>query len=273
MNYLNQYLFKVNSKFDLRFCICGYEKCHPLKKVGPYSPEFYIFHFIDDGCGSYKVGSKSYNLKKGQGFLIYPNDVCYYKPNPQFPWSYYWIGFQGNQVNSLIKTICTPDRPIFTYNANTKIIIKNIYDLSKKDLPLNLKILQLTSYLYSLIFELSIQFESRSKLLVKQQYLTYAINYISKSYNNSNLTVAEVANHVHVDRTYLFNLFKSAFNISPKQFIINYRMDKAAYFLKNTQLTSKEICYSVGYKDYSLFSRMFKKVKGKSPNNYRQKDE
>ncbi|MGV8979712.1 AraC family transcriptional regulator [Clostridium sp.] len=269
MHNLNSYHHKSYINLNLNFCVCGAENCLPTKKVGPRAPDYYVFHFIISGAGTYKTSGQSFHLKAGEGFLIYPGQVCYYTPDFEDPWSYYWVGFKGESASTLTHPICTFDNPIFTHNTESIIVVKNIYQFSKNNLPLELKTLQLTSYLYSMFYELTSPLSNcSSSTLKKQQYLTYSVHYISEAYHR-HLTVEEIANNVHIDRTYLFSIFKAAYNISPKQFIINYRMDKASYFLRNTQLTAKEISYSVGYVDYSLFSRIFKKVKGTSPNVYR----
>ena len=59
---------------------------------------------------------------------------------------------------------------------------------------------------------------------------------------------------------------------SPQEFLINYRMTKAASLLKTTDLSVGEISLLVGYTNQLHFSRAFKNVFRISPREYRQKN-
>ena len=59
--------------------------------------------------------------------------------------------------------------------------------------------------------------------------------------------------------------------LPPKDYIINYRIEKAKVFLKDLSLPIGNVAYSVGYKDPLTFSKMFKLKTGVSPTEYREK--
>lgn len=58
---------------------------------------------------------------------------------------------------------------------------------------------------------------------------------------------------------------------SPQQFLIHYRMAKAAELLKNSKISVAEVGRSVGYENQLHFSRAFKSVFGIPPMEYRRK--
>ena len=101
-------------------------------------------------------------------------------------------------------------------------------------------------------------------------YLTTATRYIKAHYVEE-ISVDSVAAYIGISRKYLFAIFKSSLGISPKDYIIDYRMKKAKEFLKTPDLSVGSIAYSVGYKDPLAFSKMFKLKTGFSPSEYRQK--
>jgi AraC-like DNA-binding protein len=66
-------------------------------------------------------------------------------------------------------------------------------------------------------------------------------------------------------------IFKKYFNLTPQDFLINFRIEKACSLMQNPELTIGDISRSVGYNDQMLFSRVFKKIKGIPPSRYREK--
>jgi len=84
------------------------------------------------------------------------------------------------------------------------------------------------------------------------------------------ISVMELARHIGLDRSYLCSLFKEYLKVSPREYLIKYRMDKACELMKNPSLSISDVARSVGYSDPLGFSKMFKKVKGCSPKAYRE---
>ena len=69
--------------------------------------------------------------------------------------------------------------------------------------------------------------------------------------------------------TRLSKIFKDSVGKSPQEFLISYRMIKAAELLKMTRYTVNEIGCAVGYPNQLHFSRAFKSVYGVSPRKWR----
>ena len=59
--------------------------------------------------------------------------------------------------------------------------------------------------------------------------------------------------------------------MSPSEYLIYLRMEKAKEFLDSTNMTIKEIGIAVGYYDESAFFRRFKRYAGMTPGQYREK--
>lgn len=59
--------------------------------------------------------------------------------------------------------------------------------------------------------------------------------------------------------------------MSPQEFLVNYKIDKASKLLKNTNLLIKAVAHSVGYSDPLTFSKIFKKITGDNPKGHREK--
>ena len=73
-----------------------------------------------------------------------------------------------------------------------------------------------------------------------------------------NITVENMAQFCNLNRSYFGKIFHDNIGKSPQQFLISYRMGKAADQLKTTDLPIKDICENVGYPNQLHFSRAFK---------------
>ncbi len=93
--------------------------------------------------------------------------------------------------------------------------------------------------------------------------------YINENYDKK-LTLNEVARHVNVSSHYLSHIFKEVTKKSFKSYVIETKINNAQRLLLNTDLTIYQISYKVGYNDPNYFSRIFKKVVGESPVDYRK---
>ena len=72
-----------------------------------------------------------------------------------------------------------------------------------------------------------------------------------------------------MNRSYFGKIFKEALGKSPQEFLLNYRMVKAAELLKLTKLSVGDISSAVGYDNQLHFSRAFKSIYGISPKKWR----
>ncbi len=75
-----------------------------------------------------------------------------------------------------------------------------------------------------------------------------------------------------MSESHFIRKFKDSFGISPKQYIIKRRIERAELQLLLHQDSVKDIAHSVGFDDISLFVKTFKKMTGMTPSEYRLKN-
>ena len=83
--------------------------------------------------------------------------------------------------------------------------------------------------------------------------------------------VDTMARMFQVSANYFNKMFKQAYSISSKEYLINIRVGHAMEYLKNPALTIREAGIMVGYEDSNYFTRIFKKKTGMTPIEYRNK--
>ncbi|EKN69748.1 two-component response regulator [Neobacillus bataviensis LMG 21833] len=79
----------------------------------------------------------------------------------------------------------------------------------------------------------------------------------------------EISNHFYISREYISRKFKQEFNINISDYIVNIRMERAKTLLKNSEMKIYDIANMIGYQDDKYFRKVFKKVVGVTPNEYR----
>lgn len=94
--------------------------------------------------------------------------------------------------------------------------------------------------------------------------------YIEERYADNSLSVAEIADYEHLSVTYLNILFKKDMQVTLKQYISNYRMDKAKKLLRGCNLRIGDIAEKCGYADANYFTRVFKECEDMTPVEYRE---
>lgn len=80
----------------------------------------------------------------------------------------------------------------------------------------------------------------------------------------------ELAKRMNVSEDYVSKLFKEIIGMTPTEFIASTRINLARKYLRETQLSIETIGEKVGYDDAHYFSRIFKRVEGISPRDYRK---
>lgn len=258
---------------DLIVYYYGFEECK-AEHYWTGVRDHYLIHYITSGRGTFTYNKETYSLKEGQGFLVCPNTLSYYKADKEQPWEYCWIGFHGNKAQYYLNQAnLSLEQPIFSC-PTIDTIPKLIQDMvDTKNTPRSRELV-LIGLLYQFFAEL-IQYGNNPYTTPENQnyskiYVNKAIDFIEKNYSRK-ITIEEIADYVGIDRKYLSSLFKDIIHSSPQNFLVNYRMNKACILLAENLLSITHVAHSVGYDDALLFSKMFKKYKGMSPTQYRKR--
>ena len=99
-SYFKSYFF--NNQKDLKILFSGKAVCESLYSFGPAVRPNYIIHIVTKGKGRYQLDNESYEVTAGQGFIIPPDTRTFYQADKEDPWSYYWIGFEGDLGRSSV---------------------------------------------------------------------------------------------------------------------------------------------------------------------------
>lgn len=272
-------LFSIfpNERFvDLGLYQYGWEQCEPLHSYGPATRNHYLFHYVISGTGTLIADrpggiTTTYHVKSGEGFLVFPKQITTYTADRDRPWEYTWVEFDGLRVKEALDLAgLTMSNPIYHSNARdltADLKQELLYIAHHSEAPP----LNLIGHMYLVLDYMTRSSSSRKQLQsgkLQDFYVREATSFVEQNFQND-ITVEDIAAFCNLNRSYFGKIFRDAVGKSPQEFLISYRMTKAAELLKLTELSIKDISNAVGYPSQLHFSRAFKKTYGISPREWR----
>lgn len=98
----------------------------------------------------------------------------------------------------------------------------------------------------------------------KLDKINSAVRYINENFTEK-ITTSELSNITHLSEGHFCNVFKEATGMTAKEYINELRIKKASYLISNTDMTITEAAMCSSFSDTNYFTRMFKKITGKTP--------
>ncbi|MGB4658045.1 MAG: helix-turn-helix domain-containing protein [Mobilitalea sp.] len=95
-----------------------------------------------------------------------------------------------------------------------------------------------------------------------------AVKYIDSNFFEE-LTLAKLANKFSVESSYFSKIFRQETGSNLMLYIAQKRIDKAKEYMRDSSINLTEIAFMTGYEDYTYFNRVFRKMTGVSPRDYR----
>jgi AraC-like DNA-binding protein len=251
----------------------GMEECKAGHSFGPALRDHFLIHYIISGSGRFYVDGKMYELHENQGFLIIPEVITYYEASASDPWVYSWVGFKGYKAEAYLKLAnLNRNNPIFYYKGEIiKQCFEDITNSNRYKHGFELRLMGLLSIFLSELIENAelnnVQSDSYSD---KEKYIKRSLQYVEANYSRD-ISISSLAEYIGLNKNYFSTFFRENIGMTPQQYLINFRINKACELLKNKSLSISEISRSVGYPDPLGFSKIFKQIKETSPKGYRER--
>ena len=272
-------IFPRENFIDLGLYQFGWEQCDPSHSFGPAARNHYLFHLCLSGTGTLFANNTkgeliTYQVKSGQGFMLFPHQICTYIADHEIPWEYVWVEFDGLRVKESIDSAgLTQNSPIYrSRHKNIAETMKSelLYLVNHKDeSPFHL-----IGHLYLFIDSLirsssSTQIGSGNSL--RDFYIKEAFSFIEQNFQND-ISIEDIAACCGLNRSYFGKIFHQNMGKTPQEFLMSYRMTKATELLKLTELSIADVGNAVGYPNQLHFSRAFKNIYGLSPRQWRNEN-
>lgn len=151
--------------------------------------------------------------------------------------------------------------------------IAKMHGLSRENPGYELQCIELICRLWRKLLKLIASMKelpsiSRAERLQEQRLRTM-LSYIHAHYSE-NLSIDSLIQAANISRSECFRCFRAVIGKTPSEYLCQYRLSQAAYFLTYTDRTLSDICYSCGFKNMSYFGKLFRESWGMSPGQYRK---
>ncbi|HKK62961.1 MAG TPA: AraC family transcriptional regulator, partial [Bacteroidales bacterium] len=190
------------------------------------------------------------------------------------PWSIYWVHFSGHLASHFHGS--AGDLGTILPSKSSRIeqriqlfgeIIQNLEMGYSKE---NLEYANICLWHFLASFKYVNQFRE-IQIYRKTDPVEYTKIYMRENMHEK-LSLNQLAEETGFSASHFSLLFRKKTGRSPMDYLIYLRIQKACQYLDNTSLRIQEIALKVGYEDQYYFSRLFKKLMGIPPSEYRKKE-
>ena len=264
------------------------------QKLSEYESGSFMWHwhpeieitYVRKGTMCYKVNNLVYHLKEGD--IVFNNsgalhsgtmenqEDCTYIPvtfDPRLIYGFFQSTINSKYVDpviqdSLLPAICIDQsepwhRPFREYLLRIIALDKKKPDFYELDITICLQsmwrlLLEHITYEPQASRENSLEYDRIKKIL----------SYIEENYQNK-ITLNDIAGHIHLCESECTRLFKRHMNTTLFTFLQEYRIERSLEFLQSGEPVST-VALNTGFSDPNYYSKVFAKIKGCSPREYRK---
>lgn len=235
----------------------------------------YILIYCTDGKGELKIEGVSYTLNSGN-FIVIPAEKSHsYASDRNNPWTIYWAHFKGHLVKSLIGLLVKRQKGYkgsVQFNESRIKLFDDIYlNLESGYSRDNLYYVNMSfsHFLSSFIFDEKFNYSSKKS---SANPIDISIEFMQKNLHTT-FTLNAIAKSANLSPSHFSALFKEQTGFAPIKYFNHIKIQKACQYLQFTELRIKEIAATLGIDDQYYFSRMFSKIMGVSPQDYKLRRE
>jgi AraC-like DNA-binding protein len=225
------------------------------------------------GKGYLVLGEERYEVNANQYILLPASSqyMCYWADEDE-PWTIYWVHFCGNGLgvfNQSLNLNSFKGAKQIPFNHKALEVWDFIFESLKQDYSVDNLCNASFALYYFLSTFLFVDKHIYSAGKENDKLMKKAIDYMQSKLDQK-LTVKEIADRLNLSSSHFSNIFKKSTGMSPIDYFIYLKMQKACLLLNSSKGRIKSIAFVLGYDDPFYFSRIFKKHMGISPEQYKE---
>lgn len=226
---------------------------------------------LSGGPGGVSVPGHALRYRPGRGLPGSAREVVSIRADQKEPWKLIWVGFTGCRAAEYLGR-CGLGKENRAFRCDVPEQLERcVQEMVRCEMLGRGHEFLLLGELYRFLGWIARSFEGQGRRSREAgtEYVERAADYI-RSHFQEDLTVSKLALYVGLNRSYLTTVFQNTLHVSPQQFLMRFRMERASQLLLEGTLSVGEVARSCGYPDPLTFSKAFKRTLGVTPSQYQR---
>ena len=239
-----------------------YRIIHNVSNQFPY--DYYVFEYVVKGKGYIETPEEKYTVEAGDFYFL--NKLCYhiYYSDPDEPYEKIFLVLKGSFVDFLVSGYRLSNS-VYVKKCNLDGLMTQIINHLSREGPINYDRLSVwVLEIFQQLFPPPYQSKTNTNFIPEM-----IKNYID-AHINEKITLDDISNNLYISKSHIERTFKEEYNQTPMAYCANQKISQVASMLVTTNYSISHIAQQFGYSDVKYMAKTFKKIKGKTPMEYRR---
>lgn len=238
--------------------------------------DYAMLIYCTNGVGWYIIHGKKFEIAENQYIIIPPGIPYSFGADESNPWTIYWIHFKGKLISSFLPNNPAPRFILPGEHSRMQDRIQlfeeiyNSFAMGYTNEYLIYSSMCLYTFLASFVYleqYRAIRIPNRKD----ESFSSHVIHYLQENIERT-LNLQQIAGHFKYSPSHFSMLFQKETGVSPINYFIRLKIQKACQYIELTNLKLHEISTRLAFEEPAYFSRIFTKVMGISPSAYRKRE-
>ncbi|MEO7718358.1 MAG: AraC family transcriptional regulator [Capsulimonas sp.] len=234
--------------------------------------DFCYFCYTLSGTGGFSDRFGQHHVSEGNAFLTEISDpeTRYFYPGvDRKPWKFLAFNFRGLAARAMTRELVSNYGSIYQLSPQSPIIKRMLGFESSPYTTIHPHALDGAEIVLELLLALAASARERAEPDPAMDLIKQALEIIDRDLE-LDLNVGTLARTMGVNREYLSRAFQKCLQRSPKEILMEMKIRRASFLLKDTDISIKQIAARLGYSDYTNFIRAFRSMTKMTPSEFRQ---
>ena len=230
--------------------------------------EGYLLFYTVSGKGRISYEEKDYVLTPGIAVII--DCKRYHKYNSEENWNFYWMQLDGKSAGTYCRLLNGDQLKLIAIRNSAEFIeqYRTLEEyVSVRSIENDIMISNTVSNVLSQLFYEK-QHNTAENTMKNRDRLMPVIKYLN-DHPAEKITVEHMAKLAFLSKYYFIRCFKESYGQAPYEYLTNLRINNVQKLLCSSDLTLEQIAVKSGFCDSKNLIKNFKKITGKTPNEYR----
>lgn len=236
----------------------------------------FVLIYCIDGQGWFEISGKQHKVTSNSFFILparLPHSYC---ADTVSPWTIYWIHFKGtlaSAYSAFHEKVCRIDPSAHSRIRERNDLFEEIFGSLDRGLtPDSIRYASALFHHYLATLKYLTEYRGVTGNGDQDDIVDATIHFLEENVEKS-LTLDQMAEYSGFSASYLSAIFKKRTGLAPLTYFNHLKIRQACRLLTDSNMKMNSICHKVGISDPYYFSRLFSKVIGMSPTEYRRRSE